>query len=240
MITQTISNVVNPFTGVFGSGQIKMYTTNGTFSVPLGVSNVRVRLWGGGATPTSTNGGAGGGFSIKEINLSGIQSVSVVVGSANGTSSFGSYVSATGGTNTVGGSGVGGDINSNGGSAQAASSSGGGGVGGLFGNGGNGNSSTSPGGNGNAGGGSGSSASGAGGSGIFGSGGVTNQMPQSGLTSASIDFLGVGGGGTALTNSSPNGINGGGGAGNSGYGGFPGGGGGYGGTGANGLVIVEY
>ena len=50
------SIVNNPFSGVFGNGQIQMFPQSGTFTVPIGVSKVRVRIWGGGG-----NGQGGGG-----------------------------------------------------------------------------------------------------------------------------------------------------------------------------------
>jgi len=79
-----------PFTGSFGFGEQRFFATSGTFTIPANVTSVRVRVWGGGA---SGNG-------------------------AGGTSSFGSHVSATGGSASysfgpggAGGSGSNGDIN---------------------------------------------------------------------------------------------------------------------------------
>jgi len=227
LITSTVSN---PFTGTFGNGVVVPFLASTTFYVPAGVDSVRVRLWSGGASS-----GGGGGFSYKTITglISGA-AIAVTVGAAAGSSSFGSYCSATGGiASGIGGVGTGGDINSNGGSGSA---SGGGGVGGLFGNGGTGGS----GGSGNAGGGGGNTAGNYGGNGTFGTGGqyqstTATVFPTSGMISGSIDFIGTGGGGVNTVA----GINGGGG-GITAAGGFPGGGGGNGGAGARGLVIVEY
>jgi hypothetical protein len=239
LITSTVSN---PFTGTFGNGVVVPYLASGTFVVPAGVSSVRVRVWGGGGTVT----GGGGGFTYKTITglISGA-SIAVTVGAEAasssvfaGTSSFGAYCSATGGGSgstspaSGGGVGAGGDINNNGGSGSSGC---GGGVGGLFRTGGSGNA-----GSGNAGGGGASTAGNVAGNGVFGSGGqyqstTVTTYPTSGMVSASIDFLGTGGGGPYLIG----GLNGGGG-GVTAPGGFPGGGGGTSGFGARGLVMVEY
>ena len=220
LITNTVSN---PITGTFGNGVIVPFLTSTTFYVPAGVDSVRVRLWSGGSL-------GGGGFSYRTITglISGA-AIAVTVGAAGGSSSFGPYCSATGGTSTTGGSGSGGDINSNGGTGGSNM---GGGVGGLFGNGG-----SNSGGSGNAGGGGGNTAGNVAGNGVFGSGGqyqstTVTTYPTSGMISASIDFFGTGGGGPNVIG----GLNGGGG-GTSAPGGFPGGGGT---SGARGLVIVEY
>ena len=84
-----------PGTGVFGNGQVQVFGVSGTFVVPPGVNNVRVRLWGGGGGAN----GAGGGFALKTIyNLAGlgVTSVAVTVGAA------GSYSSGSGGTSSFG------------------------------------------------------------------------------------------------------------------------------------------
>lgn len=230
----------NPVTGIFGTGNVQWFLTSGTWYVPAGISTCRVRLWGAGSCGTAATGGPGGGFSLKTItDLSDVTSVVVTVGqgvynAAGGTSSFGSYCSATS-------TGVGGDINFNGGAGGGASG-GGGGSASLFGNGGAGSSTYGVGGTGGAGGAGGSTNLYTGGSGSFGSGVVnqgTNSPPvqaTAGIfaTVPSIDFLGTGGGGTYYYG----GINGGG----SGYnnpGSFPGGGGQL-PQGGNGLVIVEW
>lgn len=245
------SQVFNPISGVFGNGNVRIFSSSGTWTVPPGVANVRARCFGGGGGA----GAGGGGFTMLAIyGLSGVTSVAVTVGAggpptfAGGTSSFGSYCSATGGMwvsggSGAGGTGIGGDINTSGGFGQ--NTFGGGGVGSLFGNGGNGGTAGGdPGKSGASGGGSGSTANNNGGNGIFGSGGSTANAttlpsvpPTSSMASFSIDFIGTGGGGSYFQS----GINGGGG----GYGasgGYPGGGGGgtSTGTGAAGMVIVEW
>lgn len=140
-----------------------------TFSVPpvlrSGRRRARVTVTGAGGSGgmDSTSGAAGGGAggtAIKRVNLSGVASVAVTVGAGGGgrlgsgngnnggTSSFGSYCSATGGlggfqngTAGPGGDATGGDINIPGGygfnrvEAAATNRSSGGGGASVFGNG---------------------------------------------------------------------------------------------------------
>jgi hypothetical protein len=159
------SQISNPITGVFGIGQMQIFSASGTWIVPPGVAKVRVRMWGAGANYCAQSSyfgaGGGGGFALKAIyDLTGVTSVAVTVGSGNsyissgataagfqaGTSSFGSYCSATGGicgaTSSVnnGGTGVGGDINNSGGRGGfggGATTGGGGGSASLIGGGAN-------------------------------------------------------------------------------------------------------
>lgn len=242
MAIQTISTGYNPISGVFGTGQVQMFFTSGSWTVPTGISRVRARVWGGGGY----NLGAAGGFSLEAVyDLTGVTSIAVTVGAGGisgattgGTSSFGSYCSATGGgASTAVGAGSGGDINYNGGAGNA----GGGGVASIFGNGVR-ASIAGPGPTGGAGGGSPLTTA-QGGNGFMGVGGssiiTTAPLPPgSGLLQFSIDFIGTGGGAGA----GQNGINGGGGAPGTAFssGGIPGGGGGNNGNGGQGLVIVEW
>ena len=229
---QSIQNLpVNPVSGTFGSGKILIFANSGTFTTPTGVTSVRARCFGGGQT---ANAGGGGGFAMKVIN-SPTATVAVTVGSSGGTSSFGAYVSATGGVAGSGGTGIGGDVpyNNTGGDG---STNGSGGVANIWGNGG---SITATG------------ASGAGGgptypgqSGFGGSGGSLNPatssyQPATAGYLSSIDFIGTGGGGGQNAAAGGYGCNGGGGN-NIGGGGYPGGGGTSPGSGARGMVIVEY
>lgn len=135
----------------FATG-VQAFTTSGTFTVPSGVTQVEVEIWGGGAgsyasvAGISSGGGSGGGYARKRVTgvLPG-QTVSVTVGAggapgltsgasptAGATSSFGTYVSATGGSlnplaywsnpqngATPGGIGVNGDVNIMGAAGQA-------------------------------------------------------------------------------------------------------------------------
>ena len=211
-----VNRIYNPITGIFGSGNVAMWVgstaANGlaqtsqtiTWTIPPGVGAVRVRLWGGGGY-----GGGGGSFALKTINdLSGLTSVTILVGyggndttTTGGTSSFGSFVSAAGGTTTTGGAATGGDINFSGGSGNATYP---GGAASIFGTGATGNSSF-PGAPsfGGAAGGWPSTVAPFGGSSLIASGGsqtvgsVTTQvtqLPTSGLSQFSIDFIGCGGG----------------------------------------------
>jgi hypothetical protein len=237
----------NPVTGIFGLGQTKWFFNNGTFIVPADVSSFRVRLWGGGGL-------AGGGFAIKVVTgLASGSSVAVTVGlgggdnTRGGTSSFGAFVSATGGAGSnewplSGGTGVGGDFNSIGGSLATTGNTGGGGAAGIFGDGGSG--ANDQGGNGNAGGGSADPVSNVGGNGISGIGGHGYIGGQSGYQPngspgklVGLDFIATGGGGVGTGH----GANGGGGGRNSTTnGGFPAGGARGFSCGAKGLVIVEW
>lgn len=134
----------------FGSGVASFYGSD-RFVVPAGVTQVEVELWGGGSGSFASvagfpsGGGSAGGYARRRVTgLQPGQVVQVPVGpggaagtstglpGAGGTSSFGAYVSATGGTlnalatqaapqngATPGGGGVGGDINATGSSGQA-------------------------------------------------------------------------------------------------------------------------
>lgn len=258
------TSLFNPVSGVFGNGQVELFPESGTFSVPTGVSKVRVRVWGGGGG----NLGSGGGFAMKVIDLGGTTSVVVTVGAGGttngsadgGTSSFGSYVSATGGKsgtttmNQVGGIGVGGDINFQGGQQSAglslANGYGGAGGAGLFGDGGYGGANnnflktvaTGAGARTNSG--NTFNASLYGFAGAMGRGGVawntgtawTLLPPTHGFEGGwCLDYIATGGGGGAWQN----GVNGGGG-GYEGQGGNPAGAAGQNACGGYGLVTVEY
>lgn len=126
----------------------QVFTSSGTFTVPAGVSEVEVEVWGGGGGSSAssgagvyTNGGGGGGYSRKivaglapggtvtvTIGAGGSATSSGVTGGAGGTSSFGSHCSATGGAGAatavgygaLAGSGSGGDVNLSGGQGAGA------------------------------------------------------------------------------------------------------------------------
>lgn len=121
-----------------GFSNMQVFTSNGTFTVPAGVTKVKVTVVGGGGNGSSGfdngegfyvagYGGGAGGAAIEVISgLSPGATISVTVGGINGTSSFGAYCSATGGTNAIsnpnvfifeagsGGVGSGGNLNING------------------------------------------------------------------------------------------------------------------------------
>ena len=125
----------NPISGIYGNAEVEYFFESGNFIVPLNVARIRVRLWGGGGT----TGGGGGGFAMKEIEVNSGDIIPVTVGRGGygsnaatrdgQTSSFGSYVSATGGlsynTSTLNeGKGIGGDINYDGGRTGATTQEG--------------------------------------------------------------------------------------------------------------------
>lgn len=146
-ILQAIQVLINA-----AGGQV--FTASGTFTVPAGITSVEVEVWGGsggsgGAGSTGGGaGGGGGGYARKLITgLTPGATIAITIGAGGtagasgggnggngGTSSFGTYVSATGGnggwgsSGTVvlvpGGSGVGGDENIAGGYAGGPGSNG--------------------------------------------------------------------------------------------------------------------
>ena len=125
----------------FASG-VQGFTTSGSFTVPAGVTTVEVEVWGAGSgsfastSSAPSGGGAGGGYARRRIaGLTPGQAIPVTIGAGGtagttttgpgpgGTSSFGTFVSATGGginslasvsapqNGAPAGQGVGGDIN---------------------------------------------------------------------------------------------------------------------------------
>lgn len=127
-IQKVTSGILGAELGING----QVFTSNGTFTVPAGVTKAKVTVVGGGgggyATDTASlqpAGGGGGGATIHFITgLIPGDTIAVTIGSggtgglqggsaatSGGTSSFGSYCSATGGaaavSNTPGDGGVG-------------------------------------------------------------------------------------------------------------------------------------
>jgi hypothetical protein len=135
----------------FGAG-VQTFAVSSSFTVPPGVTQVEAEIWGGGCgsyastSSSASGGGAGGGYARKRISgLTPGQVVPVTVGSggaggttsggapaAGNSSSFGAYVSATGGTlnplasisnpqnGASPGVGISGDINLTGSAGQSA------------------------------------------------------------------------------------------------------------------------
>lgn len=129
----------------------EFYATAGTYTwtVPDGVTKALVIVTGGGGaggrvTSGAGGGGGGGGTSIALVDLTGVTSVAVTVGAggaragagvtpgSGGTSSFGAFCSATGGTGGgavsrgggFGGVGSGGALNLTGGGGGSAAKGG--------------------------------------------------------------------------------------------------------------------
>lgn len=135
----------------FASG-LQTFTTSGNFKVPAGITQAEVELWGGGAGTYASvanipsGGGAGGGYArriVTGLTPGQVVPITVGVGGVGGTttgglpgpgttSSFGAFVSATGGSlnylanlgnpqngGTPAGVGVGGDVNLTGSAGQA-------------------------------------------------------------------------------------------------------------------------
>ena len=121
-----------------GFSNIQVFTSSGTFTVPAGITKVKVTVigGGGGGGGSQGSGGGAGGASIEIISgLTPGNTVTVTVGTggaggpssgatdgvAGGTSSFGAFCSATGGSGgsvssgSQGGIGSGGNLNIRGG-----------------------------------------------------------------------------------------------------------------------------
>lgn len=166
------------------SSGVQTFTSSGTFVVPASVTQVEVEVWGGGSgsfasvAGLASGGGSGGGYARKLVTgLTPGQAIAVVVGAGGsggttagvaatpgGSSSFGPYVGATGGSlnylstpsaplygATPPGVGVGGDVNIAGSAGQAGISNqgglgGGAPMGGMQNSGGAGNTGCFPGG----------------------------------------------------------------------------------------------
>ena len=145
------------YMGEFGSGLWRIFTESSPFTVPEGVTSIRVRVVGaGGYSPPGGGGGGGGGYSHGVFSVTPGTTYAVTVApeahsGPGGTSSFGALISATGGgvglaaapyTGGAGGIGVGGDFQATGGTGgkgyTGTKQGGGGGAGSQLGNGGNG------------------------------------------------------------------------------------------------------
>jgi len=116
-----------------GIASINVYTGNSTWNRPTGVKYIKIQVNGaGGGGGGHGEGGAAGGYAELFLNVTGISSVGVTVGGGGGgtyysgaagngnTSSFGPYVSASGGhganrqnqhSGGVSGNGSGGNLN---------------------------------------------------------------------------------------------------------------------------------
>ena len=119
--------------GNSGPVSCQYFTGSGTYTKPAGIKFIRVQVVGGGGGGSGhAEGGGAGGYAEEVIDATSITTVTVTVGTGGGgvtyhnqggnggTSSFGSYLSATGGhganrqgghSGGVGGVGSGGNVN---------------------------------------------------------------------------------------------------------------------------------
>ncbi len=123
----------------------QIFNSNGTFTLPVGVTSITVEAWGGGAGGNANVYGGGGGGAYSKITITNPNSTySVVIGQggsagSNGTNStFGSVLTANGAiganggvasvgvgiTSFKGGNGAGGTTNSGGGAGASAAGAG--------------------------------------------------------------------------------------------------------------------
>jgi len=143
-------------------GQItQVFNASGTFTVPAGITSIKVEAWGGGAGGSTGYGGGGGGAFAGSNTLTVTAGATYTVTVGNGgaalndgtNSSFGTLIVAagggTGGAGNTGGTVAGstGAIRFAGGNGANGSSNGGGGGGGSAGAGGAGGNGTNTGGN---------------------------------------------------------------------------------------------
>ena len=116
-IVNSVNGLTGAVTGIGSFNGVQVFTANGTFTIPAGITKVRVTVVGGGGGG-SIGGGGGGGTATKFISgLTPGGTVSVTVGTGGSgagwltsagsgtTSSFGAYCSATGGTGGFTGAG---------------------------------------------------------------------------------------------------------------------------------------
>lgn len=86
----------------------QVFNQSGTYTVPAGVTTLRVSAWGaGGLVPNNRNGAGGGAFAqSKPITVTPGQVINVTVGTpgTNGTSRFGDFLTASGANGQTGGS----------------------------------------------------------------------------------------------------------------------------------------
>ena len=99
-----------PTTDLGGLSACRVYTGNTTWTKPAGVTRIRVQVIGGGGGGTGHGeAGGSGGYAEEYLNVTSISSVSISIGGGGGgvnyhnsagnggTTSFGPYLSASGG-----------------------------------------------------------------------------------------------------------------------------------------------
>ena len=115
-ITQLMSVPYSLFSANSGFSNMQVFNASGNFVIPPGVTTIMVEVWGGGGSGGSpsgagsmSSGGGGGGYGKGTYTVTPSSNYTVTIGaggsvgalaaagSAGGTSSFGSLISATGG-----------------------------------------------------------------------------------------------------------------------------------------------
>ena len=137
------------YKGVFMNGLYRIFSQNGTFTVPSGISKIRVRVVGAGGAGTPSGAGGGGAeyahgtFTVTPGTVYSVTVGQGVSSGAGGSSAFGALISAMGGgysgstTGAPGGTGgSGGDYRAAGGASGTGTGTGGGGSGSQLGPGG--------------------------------------------------------------------------------------------------------
>ncbi len=102
--TSTASAASNSVTTALPYTLSTTFNSSGTFTMPAGKSKVAAYVIGGGGGGAAGNSwrrgsSGGGGAAFQDLSLSPGATVSVSVGGQNGSSSFGSYATANGGSN---------------------------------------------------------------------------------------------------------------------------------------------
>ncbi len=212
------------------------FTTNGTFTIPAGVTSVTIKVWGGGGgggysdtgngnASAAGGGGGGGGYRTGSFSVIGGQTISIAVGVGGAGAVADAQAGLVGGTSTATYSGV--SIVANGGRGGGAGiDKNNGGVGGVGGTGSGGTSGysgaagvtggKSTGGAGGGGAGDANNASGiTGGANSGGNGGAGGNSANSGTSGST---MGGGGGGTGDNAATPD----------------------VGGSGARGQIVISY
>ena len=99
---------------VFGTGQYAVFTTTDTWTVPEGVTNIRVHCFGGGGGTTyqCSSGSGSGSYSYGVFSVQPGETIPIVVGNAGKGGTYGVKVGTAGGTTsckraTAGGGGPG-------------------------------------------------------------------------------------------------------------------------------------
>lgn len=121
---EVVTFTLDAITKLGGFKGVQVFTSSGTWTRSTGVNNVLVFVTGGGGGSTvGTYTGGSGGTAIKRLDVTGIASATITVGSGGVSATSGGNSSWADGTNTITGSGGAG----NGSSSLASGGSGSGG-----------------------------------------------------------------------------------------------------------------